>query len=562
LGESCSFVQQLAVGGLTAQHDVAAQPSPCRIPQLIMAPPQPNLGKVNGFVLIKFLGKGTFGSVYQVRREEDGKVYAMKKVDTRRMTAKERAEAVNEIRVLASVAGDQVITFYEAFVEADVLYIVTEFATHGDLFAYLKTARRRGNLPEETVWSMFIQMCLGVRTLHDKNIMHRDLKAANVFMCSSSYLKLGDFGVSKVLKHSEALARTQVGTPYYVAPEVWRNRPYNNKCDMWSLGCLLYELCTYRPPFEAESMEGLARKIMKGKYDPVPPGYSKDLHNMIARLLVVDPARRASVDEVLCTAAVVARMNDLPPRPDGSEAPPAEAVDLVRTIQVPRKFNDLTKNLPKSRYDTPLATPQIVEAAIIGRPADVAALKPVIEAAAEESAWQPEPVKQLIRKPPAPSQLPPGRPGVKPSGGNTPLVSAQRQRVGGAGLVQPHQPSQQPMIKLPQVRDAQPKPKLPPTPSNPEIRVVYHNPHHAAAQNSRVSIFRANQNGVNGSSYNPITHQNSHYPGAHYHNRHQPHAYQPRGYESRLARLHTGSSQHSHHHPVGARQRVAAARYY
>ena len=116
-------------------------------------------------------------------------------------------------------------------------------------------------------------------------------------MCSNTYVKLGDFGVSKVLKHSEALARTQVGTPYYVAPEVWRNRPYNSKCDMWSLGCLLYELCTYRPPFEAGSMEALARTILRGKYAEIPAMYSKGLREAVARLLVVEPQRRAR----LCT---------------------------------------------------------------------------------------------------------------------------------------------------------------------------------------------------------------------------------------------------------------------
>jgi NIMA (never in mitosis gene a)-related kinase len=208
------------------------------------------LGNVRDFELLKFLGKGTFGAVYQARRAEDKKIYAIKKVDTRRMSNKERTESVNEIRVLASISGPHVITFFEAFVDADILYIVTEFATHGDLLGYLKNAKRNGQLPEATVWALFIQMCLGVQSLHDKNILHRDLKAANVFMFSNSYLKLGDFGVSKVLKTNEQLARTQVGTPYYVAPEVWRNKPYNNKCDMWSLGCLLYELCTYRPPFE------------------------------------------------------------------------------------------------------------------------------------------------------------------------------------------------------------------------------------------------------------------------------------------------------------------------
>ena len=195
--------------------------------QMVVAPPREQrgpLGKVNGFQLLKFLGKGTFGAVYQARREADGKVYAIKKVDTRRMTTKERAEAVNEIRVLASVAGEHVITFYEAFVEQDILYIVTEFAGNGDLLQYLKSKRRAGHLPEATVWSFFIQMCLGVKAMHENNILHRDLKAANVFLCSNSYLKLGDLGVAKVLKHDQALASTQVGTPYYVAPEVWRNK--------------------------------------------------------------------------------------------------------------------------------------------------------------------------------------------------------------------------------------------------------------------------------------------------------------------------------------------------
>ena len=245
---------------------------------MVVNPPQRGqLGKVNGFQLLKFLGKGTFGAVYQARREADGKIYAIKKVDTRRMTVKERAEAVNEIRVLASVAGEHVITFYEAFVEHDVLYIVTEFAGNGDLLQFLKNKRRAGHLPEATVWSFFIQMALGVKTMHENNILHRDLKAANVFLCSNTFLKLGDLGVAKVLKHEAALAVTQVGTPYYVAPEVWRNKAYNAKCDMWSLGCLLYELCTYRPPFEAGSMEALARTILRGKYEQIPSMYSKVL---------------------------------------------------------------------------------------------------------------------------------------------------------------------------------------------------------------------------------------------------------------------------------------------
>ena len=306
------------------------------------SPSVPARAQVNGFVLLKFLGKGTFGAVYQARREADDKIYAIKKVDTRRMSAKERADAVNEIRVLASVSGPHVITFYEAFVDADILYIVTEFAGHGDLLGYLKSKRRQGNIPEQTIWSLFIQMCLGTKTMHDANILHRDLKAANVFMCSPNYLKLGDLGVAKVLKHDEALARTQVGTPYYVAPEVWRNKAYNNKCDMWSLGCLLYELCTFRPPFEAESMEGLARKVMRGRYDPIPSGYSQSLKNLIAKLLVVEPAHRASVNDILATESVQQRLKAEIERPVPNDPPP-DFVNLVSTIQACRPCRPLCR---------------------------------------------------------------------------------------------------------------------------------------------------------------------------------------------------------------------------
>jgi len=269
------------------------------------------------------------------------------------MNIKERQEAVNEIRVLASVGGPFNIRFLEAFVDADVLYIVTEFAAHGDLFGWLKARKGRGALKEATVWSFFIQMCYGLQSLHERNILHRDLKSANVFMMSDRHVTLGDFGVAKVLKTADALARTQVGTPYYVAPEVWRNKPYNGKCDVWSLGCLLYELLTFKPPFDSNSMDGLARKVMRGKFEPISAAYSADMHELVAKLLVVEQRDRPTVEQILAMPSVQRRLDLLPPL--DADAPPLdESVDIVRTIHVPRKFNDLKQNLPPSRYETPL----------------------------------------------------------------------------------------------------------------------------------------------------------------------------------------------------------------
>lgn len=268
------------------------------------------------------------------------------------MNVKERQEAVNEIRILASIGGPYNIRFLEAFVDADILYIVTEFAANGDLFGWIKARKNRGPIKESVVWSLLLQMCHGLQSLHEKNILHRDLKSANVFMMSEKHVKLGDFGVAKVLKTDDALARTQVGTPYYVAPEVWKNKPYNSKCDVWSLGCLLYELLTFRPPFDSNSMDGLARKVLRGKYDPIPAMYSDDMRHIVARLLVVEQRDRPSVDQILSDPVVQRHLDAMPPL-DDAQPPMDEPVDIMKTIHVPRKFTDLTQNLPPSRYVTP-----------------------------------------------------------------------------------------------------------------------------------------------------------------------------------------------------------------
>lgn len=107
-------------------------------------------------------------------------------------------------------------------------------------------------MDEEVIWKIFIDVVRGLKALHEMNIMHRDLKSANVFLYSDDRAKLGDLNVSKVAK--KGLSYTQTGTPYYASPEVWRDEPYDNKSDIWSLGCVLYESVTLKPPFRAEDM--------------------------------------------------------------------------------------------------------------------------------------------------------------------------------------------------------------------------------------------------------------------------------------------------------------------
>jgi len=143
-----------------------------------------------------------------------------------------------------------IIAYKEAFIDeaSKILCIVMEFADGGDLQSKIQSAKSRGKfLPEEEIWSIFYQMVIGLSKLHDMRIVHRDIKCANVFLSKEGQVKLGDLNVSKVAKDDNL--KTQTGTPYYASPEVWQDKPYDHRSDIWSLGCVTYELIALNPPF-------------------------------------------------------------------------------------------------------------------------------------------------------------------------------------------------------------------------------------------------------------------------------------------------------------------------
>lgn len=138
-----------------------------------------------------------------------------------------------------------------------------------------------------------------MKHVHDRKILHRDLKSQNIFLNKNGWIKLGDFGIAKVLEHTKDIAKTVVGTPYYLSPEIIENKPYSFNSDIWSLGVLLYEMCTLRPPFDANSLHELASKILKGKYPPIPKHYSENLQTLVKTLLNIEPRRRPNVNQIL-----------------------------------------------------------------------------------------------------------------------------------------------------------------------------------------------------------------------------------------------------------------------
>jgi NIMA (never in mitosis gene a)-related kinase len=132
--------------------------------------------------------------------------------------------------------------------------------------------------------------------VHDRKILHRDIKCQNVFLTKSNIIKMGDFGIARVLKHTVEVAKSMVGTPYYLSPEIIENRPYSFKSDIWSLGVMLYELCALKPPFEGCNLHFLALKIIRGQYSPLPSHFSRELKNLVAQMLTIDVHRRPNIN--------------------------------------------------------------------------------------------------------------------------------------------------------------------------------------------------------------------------------------------------------------------------
>lgn len=186
-----------------------------------------------------------------------------------------------------------VVAYKEAFIEqyTDSLCIVMDYAEKGDILAQVMSRlTKRILFPENEIWRIFIQIVIGLKSLHDKKILHRDIKSANIFITKDDIVKLGDLNVSKIAK--KGLLYTQTGTPYYASPEIWKDRPYDGKSDIWSLGCVLYEMSALKPPFKAQDMQGLYRKVVAGNYADIPKQYSSELSKLIKRLLQVNPVNR------------------------------------------------------------------------------------------------------------------------------------------------------------------------------------------------------------------------------------------------------------------------------
>ncbi|XP_004399509.1 PREDICTED: serine/threonine-protein kinase Nek3 [Odobenus rosmarus divergens] len=252
---------------------------------------------MDGYVVLRVIGEGSFGRALLIQQESSDQLFAMKEIrlpKTLSGTQNSRKEAV----LLAKMKHPNIVAFRESFEAEGHLYIVMEYCDGGDLMQKIKN--QKGKLfPEDMILNWFTQMCLGVNHIHKKRVLHRDIKSKNIFLTQNGKVKLGDFGSARLLSSPMAFACTYVGTPYYVPPEIWENMPYNNKSDIWSLGCILYELCTLKHPFQANSWKSLILKICQGSLCPLPSQYSCELQHLIKQMFKRNPSHRPSATTLL-----------------------------------------------------------------------------------------------------------------------------------------------------------------------------------------------------------------------------------------------------------------------
>ncbi|XP_048957004.1 serine/threonine-protein kinase Nek1 isoform X5 [Canis lupus baileyi] len=250
------------------------------------------------YVRLQKIGEGSFGKAILVKSTEDDRQYVIKEINISRMSNKEREESRREVAVLANMKHPNIVQYRESFEENGSLYIVMDYCEGGDLFKRIN-AQKGILFQEDQILDWFVQICLALKHVHDRKILHRDIKSQNIFLTKDGTIQLGDFGIARVLNSTVELARTCIGTPYYLSPEICENKPYNNKSDIWALGCVLYEMCTLKHAFEAGNMKNLVLKIISGSFPPVSLHYSYDLRNLLSQLFKRNPRDRPSVNSIL-----------------------------------------------------------------------------------------------------------------------------------------------------------------------------------------------------------------------------------------------------------------------
>ncbi|XP_027439358.1 serine/threonine-protein kinase Nek11 isoform X3 [Zalophus californianus] len=254
------------------------------------------------YVLQQKLGSGSFGTVYLVsdkKAKQGEELKVLKEISVGDLNPNETVQANLEAQLLSKLDHPAIVKFHASFVEQDNFCIITEYCEGRDLDCKIQEYKEAGkSFLEGQIIEWFIQLLLGVDYMHERRILHRDLKSKNIFL-KNNLLKIGDFGVSRLLMGSCDLATTLTGTPHYMSPEALKHQGYNTKSDIWSLACILYEMCCMNHAFTGSNFLSIVLKIVEGDTPSLPKRYPRELNAIMERMLNKSPSLRPSAMEIL-----------------------------------------------------------------------------------------------------------------------------------------------------------------------------------------------------------------------------------------------------------------------
>lgn len=283
-----------------------------------------------GYERLEMIGRGSFGRVFKVKRTADGHVLAAKCVtfdglaDAPKESEKVRHMAEKESLLLQQLRHPNIVAFHECFMMSslpclsvpDSVCVVMSFCGGGDLHQKIKARADSGDGPfsEVQVLWWLVQCLLALRHMHERHVLHRDLKTSNIFLSrrrgdpALGLLKLGDFGLARTMQDSFEMADSCVGTPAFMSPEMLKHQPYGPGSDLWAMGCCLYQMCALKNSFVGVSMANTMEMIVKGTYPPLQgvcgglqagPPFTAGLLEIVDRLLQPDQTRRPPAAELL-----------------------------------------------------------------------------------------------------------------------------------------------------------------------------------------------------------------------------------------------------------------------
>ncbi|KAH9505755.1 Serine/threonine-protein kinase Nek11 [Bulinus truncatus] len=253
----------------------------------------------NRYEVVKKLGSGNFGTAFLCKDLKcNNELKVLKEIPVGDLQPDETLDAMHEARLLSKLDHPGIVKFHDSFIDGEYFCIITEYCEGGDLDHKIEEFKKQGkSFDEKTILNWTIQLVLAVQYMHSRRVLHRDLKTRNIFI-RNNLMKIGDFGISRILMNTSDMASTFTGTPYYMSPEVLKHEGYNSKSDIWSIGCILFEMCSLEHAFMGQGLMAVMYKIVEKDPPDLPSKYSKDLNEVFKKMVTKDPEKRPSATEV------------------------------------------------------------------------------------------------------------------------------------------------------------------------------------------------------------------------------------------------------------------------